>query len=1217
MPLEDKIQSLPAVTNLLNHLDFEYDSGTQQKGKAYADFGAVADLQLNDSSITGSVIGSQRTPYFTCLYYEQGTWDSECDCPVEVNCKHAYALGLVWSQERLKSINDSRQRGGRGLAIPSSPTWKSTLFPLPTTSKKIPFREHWSPILAEEIGRPLTEEENRLLGQLSAAFHQLSFHPNLSHHTLMHHGLAAHLDYLPHQLWKPAFPNWWSYRNQPRDPWELWQYIALHWQQHGRALPAAFAPKTDVESARQSVENLIEQQELESWKTSLFSGLGSADLKPAAADHKLTATYRDLRLVINPNNGSQLQGLPAKAGKPWCQPVVRWLKHWMKTGLSSFDDLPETARALALELRLACSQNYGEYPRNGHIETTELERVLSHPLAAQACVLPDGSPFVIEEAPLELHARAIPDDPKRLRLHLLTPNGEDVTTATPFIHAPGPLYSHAGKVWRGPPPLPSLHLPLSALNDTAVSSHLNTLGLRLPASLAAKFVKVTLRPHVRCWIEEIDSGYRSSPEFQLELSARSDSPLLEQQFDPSHGWQWAPAKAPPPPTADSPHYHFELTAANQVLASLANLKLSTLDGTKIWNRAASRAFVDDFIDWHATLPRDAIVEVTPELRGLVDGPIQASLQTKIDPDEASGLDWFDVSVKLNTGDLTFTSEELRLLLKAKGGWVRLPQRGWQSLQIDLEDTADSSPLADLGLSLNPEDLLTPKTQRYHALQLGKVKLADEDLAQRVRERIAAIRAVPPPPLPANLQAQLRPYQNEGYHYLVHLATLGLGGILADDMGLGKTVQALAWLLWLRDRPRGTESPKTSKHSAPNLRVLVVCPKSVMSNWENETARFAPSLQTGRAMPRRALPDDVNILVVNYTQLRLRAEDLRENAWDAIVLDEGQNIKNPGSATARAAYALKSRHRIVLSGTPIENRLLDLWSLFAFAQPGLLGTQTDFKRLYRDQDNPDAAHTRLAKRVRPFMLRRTKGQVARDLPARTEEVVTCELEGPQRTLYDAELKRARQLLLGVDDPKAFNAARFNILQSLLRLRQICCDPRLISPTMAKPSSAKLEALLDTLEPLIAQGHRVLVFSQFVGMLELIRDVLKQRDIDHLMLTGQTENRQDLVDTFQSPTGPPVFLLSLKAAGSGLNLTAASYVVLYDPWWNPAVEAQAIDRTHRIGQTSPVIAYRLIAKNTIEEKIRTLQSRKSAMAATVVQEESLAKVMDLETLRDVLS
>jgi len=289
-------------------------------------------------------------------------------------------------------------------------------------------------------------------------------------------------------------------------------------------------------------------------------------------------------------------------------------------------------------------------------------------------------------------------------------------------------------------------------------------------------------------------------------------------------------------------------------------------------------------------------------------------------------------------------------------------------------------------------------------------------------------------------------------------------------------------------------------------------------------------------------------------------------------------------------------------------------------PGLLGSQGAFKRLYDDKGDPTSARTRLAARVKHFLLRRTKSQVARDLPPRIEEEIVCELEGSQRTLYDAELKRARQILLGVQGAREFDAQRFNILQSLLRLRQICCDPRLIAGGAAgahAPSSAKLDALLETLEPLVAEGHKVLVFSQFVTMLELIRDELVQREIPHLMLTGQTENRQALVDRFQTDPAIPVFLLSLKAAGSGLNLTAASYVVLYDPWWNPAVEAQAIDRTHRIGQRNQVIAYRLLARGTVEEKIRALQREKAALAAAVIQEESLANILDLDSLRQILS
>ena len=407
--------------------------------------------------------------------------------------------------------------------------------------------------------------------------------------------------------------------------------------------------------------------------------------------------------------------------------------------------------------------------------------------------------------------------------------------------------------------------------------------------------------------------------------------------------------------------------------------------------------------------------------------------------------------------------------------------------------------------------------------------------------------------------------------------------------------------------------------ATPFRALVVCPKSVMHGWLTETERFAPSLKALSFTPAltNAQPSALSsqLLVANYTQLRLNAEWFQSTAWDVVVLDEGQFIKNPGSQIAAVARALPARHRLVLTGTPIENRLTDLWSLFAFAQPGLLGTQAAFRRQYPETD--PAALARLRRRTHHFLLRRTKAQAAPDLPPRTEDDLVVELEPPQRKLYDAELKRARAQLLGVETDRALDKVRFNVLASLLRLRQICCHPALIDPAHAALPSAKLDALLERVEELRDEGHQVLVFSQFVEMLEIIRVRLVTAEIGHLMLTGQTENRAELVNTFQTDKTKTVFLLSLKAAGFGLNLTAASYAVLFDPWWNPAVEAQAIDRTHRIGQTRPVIAYRLLADNTVEQKIRALQKEKAALANAVVQEESLASVMDLDSLRQILA
>jgi SNF2 family DNA or RNA helicase len=479
---------------------------------------------------------------------------------------------------------------------------------------------------------------------------------------------------------------------------------------------------------------------------------------------------------------------------------------------------------------------------------------------------------------------------------------------------------------------------------------------------------------------------------------------------------------------------------------------------------------------------------------------------------------------------------------------------------------------------------------------------------------------------------LRPYQVEGFHFLAYLSANRFGGVLADDMGLGKTLQTLAWLLWLREQEQSSahasrltpHEPAASSAAAPAdpsavpapLPSLVVCPKSVTDNWQAEALRFAPSLRvriwSGEDLQgfSQAL-ESADLHVLNYSQLRSLSERLAAVRWLAVVLDEGQYIKNPNSQTAQVARALRAGHRLVLTGTPIENRLLDLWSLMAFAMPGVLGSRAQFARLFDAKDDP-YARRRLSARVRPFVLRRTKGQVATDLPERTEEDLFCEIEGEQKALYRAELKRAQQLLLGINTQKELAQQQFHLLTSLLRLRQICCHPRLVKPDSTVPG-AKVEALLEQLEPLMEEGQKVLVFSQFVELLDLLKPLLEARQWPHFYLAGQTENRGALVKDFQQAEGPAVFLISLKAGGFGLNLTAASYVVLFDPWWNPAVEAQAIDRTHRIGQTNKVIAYRLLIKNSIEGKIRALQKQKKALAEDVLGEAKFSQSLTLEDLR----
>ncbi|MEN9840715.1 MAG: hypothetical protein RL376_515 [Verrucomicrobiota bacterium] len=1191
--------------------------------------------------IRGKVRGG-ATQHDVVLSRGQNSWNALCTCSAHYNCAHAYALATHWLETTA--------------AAPSATPPATPPPPRPSSpAKPQTFAQIWQPKLAEKIGRPLTPDETKLLQNLDAIFRELRSRGGVYIGTLQKLGLStdpSEKAALYHYNYDLAFRDYWPRTHPPADQWALWQYLAYDWQNSRRTIPEAFLPFTDTRAIRAEQNQRALEKELHLWRSSLHPSTAALAPSPAIptdrpAEAELTKAT-DFRIQITPSAKAELHAFyKATKANPasWRACTQKWLKALDQSGPNDFAHLPPTARTLALALRLRPRAAYGSHhDLRSLLDQSLLDFVLSDPACHPAIVLPDGSPYCIQPDALQLAAVTDPNDPDRLRIGFTLPDQTPLSGTPPRLNNVNPpLYLWENRVWPGPPPPPAYRLLVAALKDPAIASGLRTARIRVPEDLTPRFKTILLRPLLRAWLED---NYNQQPVLRVRLFARAESPPVSQEWQGFHGWRWLDNAAPPPPRPDESHLEFDLSAANAVGAHFADFRLEWWPSAECWNRPVHRTFPEDFVAWHAQLPPGIDLEVSPDLRGLLGAPLRARLSVEIAPADGSGVDWFDLSVALQPEDTTLTPEEIQLLVKARGAWVRLPKRGWQRLALAEAVTPEASAALDrLGLTADSETLSGKRsTHRFHALQLADAPVNDEALAARLRTRAAELRAVPPPPLPADLQAELRPYQLEGYHFLTHLSAQGLGGVLADDMGLGKTLQTLAWLLWLAE----TQAAATPERP---FRALVVAPKSVVPNWAIEAARFAPALTTARLAPGLPPPPEARVLVINYTQLRLRAEELAAVAWDAVILDEGQNIKNPGSATARAARDLPARHRLVLTGTPIENRLLDLWSLLAFAQPGLLGPQAVFQRLYNDKEDPEGSRSRLATRVRPFLLRRTKGQVARDLPARIEEEISCELEGTQRALYDAELKKTRQLLLKVETSRQFDAARFNILQSLLRLRQICCDPRLVgvddsaspaNPAAARkktksvsantsgttaaapdddapsnrPSSAKLDALFDTIEPLVAEGHRVLVFSQFVTMLELIREELLAREISHLLLTGQTENRQDLVNQFQAEGGPAVFLLSLKAAGSGLNLTAASYVVLFDPWWNPAVEAQAIDRTHRIGQKNTVIAYRLIAKDTIEEKIRALQREKSALADAVVQEESLAKVMDLESLRRIL-
>ena len=454
--------------------------------------------------------------------------------------------------------------------------------------------------------------------------------------------------------------------------------------------------------------------------------------------------------------------------------------------------------------------------------------------------------------------------------------------------------------------------------------------------------------------------------------------------------------------------------------------------------------------------------------------------------------------------------------------------------------------------------------------------------------------IPQAVLPSDLTATLRSYQQQGINWLCFVRDAGLGAVLADDMGLGKTLQTLC---------------------AVRGRTLVVCPRSVVHNWADEIRRFRPDMKYSIYHgSQRELDPKADITLTTYAVLRIDLEALKKVPWATLVLDEAQAIKNPDSQVARAAYQVEAEFRIALSGTPVENRLEELWSQLHFTNRGLLGGRSDFAERYAKPISAGHAEVakRLRSRIRPFLLRRMKQDVAPELPPRTNAVLYCELEDEERVVYDA-IKVATKKEV-VAKLKAGGSVLL-ALEALLRLRQAACHSQLI-PGQTAATSSKIVRLLDALDQAAAEGHKALVFSQWTSLLDLVEPHLRDAGIAFTRLDGSTRDRGAVVAEFQSEGGPPVMLVSLKAGGTGLNLTAADHVFLLDPWWNPAVEDQAADRAHRIGQERPVMVYRLVAKDTVEEGILALQERKRGLADAALGESDQAQALTRDDLLALL-
>ncbi len=1160
-----------------------FDSRTRKKGEQYFRQGAVESLECHTPGTCYEAIVLGGESYEVLLSYDEGDWFGDCSCPMDSDCKHAYA---AFKQLLVEHTNASVQ------------TLSATAGKVSSISKPLGPPATFGEMVKSKLDRKLTREESSYLNNVSHLFRQSQSGGLFYVSALEVLGLRTSSGY-----WNRLE----MYPSPPRTEQEFWNYLALYiTEQLKKTIPDFLEPFTDMEEAREKMRKHKRGLDIERWKQTL-SQLG----EPVAERAKTTEASMPVELRLKFDS--------TEACFEWREANGEW-KEIKARRHQSFDT--SHASRLSPEAMLLwqpfINKSLVSYSTSMKYSDewmmTQIARWLRQPNLRPLFVNENGEPLVFHDEPLRWQIGQPEEKDGDYSFSLKRANGEPLPEVWFVTETKPVLYLTPLGVFNGPPfeaTLMSLDkptlIPAKAFESAGGLRLADRLQVAPPPRLAERVQTIKLLPCIVAEVKQPYAGNDAEYCYVDVMGASEDAKVVEKWT--SNSWMATADSDAGYEPAKNELRRIDRSALGGLLPPLDDAGFKWDYQSQRWQMRLTKKFAETFVPFLKALPPGTRIELRGELASFQNAEVAGKIRLEASED---GMDWFNLQVIVDVNDVTLTKAEIKLLLDAKGKWVRLDDKGWRKLEFTLSKEEDEE-LARLGLT--PHEL-TSEPQRLHALQLADKasrKFLPAETCDRIERRVTEIQTRVTPELPTEIQATLRPYQLEGFHFLAYLSTNRFGGILADDMGLGKTVQTLAWLAWLRAQSLNSQ-PSTLNPS------LVVCPKSVADNWRAEAEHFYPTLKV-RVWGASDLKSFTGMLhtadlhVLNYSQLRVVGEDLIREKFHAVILDEGQYIKNPSSQTAMVAKSLRAEHRLILSGTPIENRLLDLWSLMSFAMPGALGSRAEFGRMYDAKGDP-FARQRLSARVRPFLIRRTKAQVARDLPDRMEEDLFCELEGEQKTLYRAELKRAQAMLLGVKTAAALNKERFNFLTSLLRLRQICCHPRLVKPD-SKAASAKVEALIETLEPLIEEGNKVLVFSQFVGLLDILRDEIKERGWKQWYLAGDTENRGDLVREFQAAEGAGVFLISLKAGGFGLNLTASSYVVLFDPWWNPAVENQAIDRTHRIGQARKVIAYRLLIKDSIEEKIRVLQKQKSSLANDVLGEEKFSQGLSLDDLQYLLA
>ncbi|MEM9016200.1 MAG: DEAD/DEAH box helicase, partial [Verrucomicrobiota bacterium] len=1024
-------------------------------------------------------------------------------------------------------------------------------------------------IIEDKLGRSLNGEEDEFLGKLERRFRRFELEREIFDSDLVRLNPRWPVEnFDPLTLW-PSPPN---------NILEFWNYIAHAFEKANFDFPEFMEVVTDRAWTSSQMLEWERRREESEWRyrVEVFEKR-PAEESVELVEFRLRISTREARLMVRSGDDQEFHRVSDE---------------------EEYDRLQEKYANGGLRMDAASEILWSKFLHAAHHEESGdgglsldridncrfLNRLFHQPELEGRIVNLDEHSFRLADLPLRWICRGDTMGTDDYELQLVTGDDRDVSHTVRLLPGEESLYLSDEWVFPGPEHWvrdetlidPRVVVPPSVIESESGVAFLYRLAAEQPEDLPKRIKEEPLKVTFELSISPNATG-ASSEHMLMKLVARNSSESREEVLG-REGWE---VTKKPTESGDTLH-RYDRSLQRRVGLLIAPMQ-PTFDGNLGCYRArVTKNFPERYAEWIETLPKEIELVADADLATLEADPVEAQVSFEVVSED---IDWFDLKVVVKVDGMDLSQDEIKALVQARGQFVRMERGGWLRLKMNLSEEQQE---AVSRIGLDPFDL-TGETHRMHALQLAEPlakEVFDAGAWEKISGRAESLKLQVRPEVPPGLNVHLRPYQVEGFHFLAYLSTNQFGGILADDMGLGKTIQSLTWLLWMRDQWKDSPPPS-----------LVVCPKSVLDVWGDEVQKAAPSIRVQVLRNRTELDVDrlgkeVDLLVINYSQLRTCADELKAIQWLGIILDEGQQIKNPDSKAAKSARALEAKNRLVLTGTPIENRLLDVWSLMGFAMPGILGDRKYFREHF-DRRKDTQSQTRLTARLRPFLLRRTKGEVALDLPPKIEEDVFSEMEDVQAQLYQDELERIQKVLLGIENDESLRKNSFVILQGLMRLRQICCHPGLLDSKYIADPSAKMNALFYLLDQLHEEGHKVLVFSQFVSMLDIIRDELEERDRPLSYLTGQTKNRHEVISDFQESKDPKTFLLSLKAGGSGLNLTSASYVILYDPWWNPAVENQAIDRCHRIGQESKVNAYRLLVRDSVEEKIRLLQQQKSAM------------------------